>query len=208
MFVVLGRAQQYFALPALLIAGTLLTHVIITIDPDLNIAKAQESGWLLRVSDNLNVSMPFIPFATGAMEWPAVRNFVFEVITLISVTAIAVLVTAAAIEVATKRDADLDQELKGHGIANIVSGLCGGIVGSNAVARSMLNLQAGAATRLSVSSPERCALSCCLSVRKLASLCRVRCSAQRWCIWVCGSYKSGCLRRTGSCTAPTTCWSC
>ena len=51
-----------------------LTHVIIAIDPDLSIAKAQESGWLLRVSDNLNGSMPFIPFATGAMEWPAVRN--------------------------------------------------------------------------------------------------------------------------------------
>ena len=149
MFFVLGRAQQYFALPALLVGGTLLTHLIIAVDPELTIATAQESGWLLRVSDNLNVSMPFIPFATGALEWPAVRNFIFEVITLISVTAIAVLVTAAAIEVATKRDADLDQELKGHGIANIVSGLCGGIVGSNAVARSMLNLQAGAATRLS-----------------------------------------------------------
>ena len=37
------------ALPALLIADTLLTHVIIAIDPDLNIAKAQESGWLCGV---------------------------------------------------------------------------------------------------------------------------------------------------------------
>ena len=115
---------------------------IIAIDPELNIARAQESGWLLRVSDNLNVSMPFIPFATGALEWPAVRNFIFEVITLISVTAIAVLVTAAAIEVATKRDADLDQELKGHGIANIVSGLCGGIVGSKDVYKRQLYFSA------------------------------------------------------------------
>lgn len=149
MFVVLGRAQQYFALPVLLVAGTLFTHLIIALDPNLSLARAQEAGWLLRVSENLSVNLPFVPFATGALEWPALRNFVFEVITLVSVTAIAVLVTAAAIEVATKRDADLDQELRGHGIANIVSGLCGGLVGSNAVARSMLNLQAGATTRLS-----------------------------------------------------------
>ena len=85
----------------------------------------------------------------AALRLSTAPEYCFEIVVLIAVTAIAVLVTAAAIEVATKRDADLDQELKGHGIANIFSGLFGGIVGSNAIARSMLNLQAGAATRLS-----------------------------------------------------------
>jgi SulP family sulfate permease len=172
MFVVLGRAKQYFALPALLVTGTLLTHVTLFVLPyvkSLGITDTQRMGWLLRTSHRVTQVAPGMtqiseiaddglwlpmrdwihkqPFA--ALRLSTVPEYGFEIIVLIAVTAIAVLVTAAAIEVATKRDADLDQELKGHGIANMFSGLFGGIVGSNAIARSMLNLQAGAATRLS-----------------------------------------------------------
>jgi SulP family sulfate permease len=165
MFMVLGRAKQYFALPALLVSGTLLTHFILFIVPRLTsmqLSEEQKSGWLLRASHKAGLDgsggddelwLPMRdwihkrPF--GALHWSTIFDYSFEIVVLIAVTAIAVLVTAAAIEVATKRDADLDQELKGHGIANMFSGLFGGIVGSNAIARSMLNLQAGAATRLS-----------------------------------------------------------
>jgi SulP family sulfate permease len=148
MSVVLKRAKSYFALPTLLVVGTLVTHVLV-LYRDLSIEQAQKAGWLLSVTGEAGVTMPPVPLSTAALEFPTVFSFMNEVVVLIAVTAIAVLLTAAAIEVATKMDADLDQELKGHGVANMISGMCGGIVGSNAIARSMLNLQAGAASRLS-----------------------------------------------------------
>ena len=148
MFVVLGRAKHYLTLPGLLVAGTLATHLALFVS-GLNIRQGQEQGWLLRVSGAGKLWMPLRDVDLHGLHWHEVLNHSVEAIVLISVTAIAVLVTAAAIEVATKRDADLDKELKGHGIANVASGLLGGIVGSNAIARSMLNLQAGAMTRLS-----------------------------------------------------------
>jgi SulP family sulfate permease len=179
MFVVLGRATQYFALPTLLVSATVIIHAGLFLVPRLLGIQLPESfhvGWLLRASAvtraapmlqpdgsmvtsvsevvvDESLRIPIQDWITrrpfGAMHWPTILDYSFEIVVLIAVTSIAVLVTAAAIEVATQTDADLDRELTGHGIANVVAGFFGGIVGSNAIARSMLNKQAGAATRLS-----------------------------------------------------------
>ena len=169
MFLFLGRATNYLVLPVLLTAGTVLTHLGLFIMSRLSwfhLTAAQRAGWLLCAGSSgaakAKVSAPPVrdelllplrdwihkrPF--GALDLGTAIDYGSEVIALIAVTAMAVLITTAALEVKTKRDADIDQELKGHGIANVFSGLFGGIVGVGAVARSMLNLQAGAVSRRS-----------------------------------------------------------
>jgi len=148
MSLVLARFKHYLWTPGLLLGGTLLTHLVLAV-AGIHVPEAQKLGWLLNYSGGGQLLMPVQELFRRPGLISAVLHHGIEVGVLVLITAIALLFSALAIEVATKRDADLDQELKGHGLANVASGLLGGIVGSNAVARSMLNLQAGAATRLS-----------------------------------------------------------
>jgi SulP family sulfate permease len=148
MNTVLGRAKHYLWTPGLLLGGTLATHILLAAF-GVGIDEAQRQGWLLNCAGGGQLIMPLKELFTHPGLLVELFHHGVEIVVLVLITAIALLLSAVAIEVATKRDADLDQELKGHGLANVASGVFGGIVGSNAVARSILNLQAGAATRVS-----------------------------------------------------------
>jgi SulP family sulfate permease len=150
---VLFRSKHFLWLPSLLICGTLLTHVMLALR-GISVAEAQAQGWLLLFSKGGGVWLPYHEFRELFSSWqPLKAAFLWAfgggVLVLITVSAIGALVTAAAIELSTGTDADLDRELKAHGVANALSGLVGGLVGCNAIVRSALNRQAGAASRLS-----------------------------------------------------------
>ena len=67
---------------------------------------------------------------------------------VIFVTTISTLLNTAGIELATEREADLDQELKALGVANIISGALGGYVSCMSLSRTTLAYSAGARGRL------------------------------------------------------------
>lgn len=149
----LFRSKHFLWLPSLLIGGTILTHLLLMVR-HISIVEAQKQGWLLSVTKTGGAWLPYHELHDLWAHWqplsaPFVWSFLGGVAVLITVTAIGVLVTAAAIELSTAADADLDRELKAHGLANVLSGAFGGLVGCNAIVRSALNRQAGAASRLS-----------------------------------------------------------
>src|SRR5262245_41794858 len=60
---------------------------------------------------------------------------------------ISVLLNATGLELATEQDIDLDRELRITGIANVVTGLLGGVPGYLLVGESTLNHKLGAKSR-------------------------------------------------------------
>jgi SulP family sulfate permease len=156
MLVVLGRFKHFLVLPAMLVFGNAMVHIV-RVAYGATVEQAQQAGWLLKVTGGGKLWFPLRDVhwselavtGTRALPGDTIWQYLGGLLVLLSVTAIAVLVTGAAIEVATRSDADLDQELKSHGIANLISGAFGGLVGQNAVARSMMNLAAGGRTRMS-----------------------------------------------------------
>ena len=64
------------------------------------------------------------------------------------VTAISMLLNTTGIEVATRREADLDRDLNTLGVANLLSAALGGYVSCVSLSRSTLNHAAGATGRL------------------------------------------------------------
>jgi SulP family sulfate permease len=81
------------------------------------------------------------------VPWPALfgewRNFLAMLVVVI----VSILLNAAGLELATQREVDLDRELQANGLASLVSGLGGGMVGYLSVSRSLLNVRAGAVSR-------------------------------------------------------------
>jgi SulP family sulfate permease len=82
--------------------------------------------------------------AFSRVDWSVLSHQSGFAIVLPSIATIAIVLNATALEVATANDVDLDRELRANGIANIVSGCYGGMVGYLSCNRSLLNLRAGA----------------------------------------------------------------
>lgn len=88
--------------------------------------------------------LPDIPFTLDA----------FLIILPYSVSLAAVgllesLMTATIVDEMTKTDSDKNHESKGQGIANIMSGLFGGMAGCAMIGQSVINVKSGGRTRLS-----------------------------------------------------------
>ncbi|GAA5003796.1 hypothetical protein GCM10025734_41470 [Kitasatospora paranensis] len=81
-----------------------------------------------------------------AHEWPALLAVV---LTVAAVAGVESLLSSVAVDRMSHSSSDLDRELRGQGLANMVSGLCGGLPVAGGAVRSTANVQAGAVSRWS-----------------------------------------------------------
>ncbi|MGH7334214.1 MAG: SLC26A/SulP transporter family protein [Candidatus Rokuibacteriota bacterium] len=143
---IVPRLYRHFLLvPGVIVAGILVFYLGLGfLGGNLDTARTQ--GLLM------------IPIEEGARVWP--WRFVSEApwgalltewksfLAMVVVVIVTILLNAAGLELATHREVDLDRELRINGLANMTSGLGGGMVGYLSVSRSLLNYQAGAVSRL------------------------------------------------------------
>lgn len=86
--------------------------------------------------------------AHGEIDWHAIVAHLPETLIVTSVSAITIIMNSTAMGAATGQDIDLNREMRAAGLANIASGLFGGMVGYQSYNRSMLNARAGATSRV------------------------------------------------------------
>jgi len=123
------------AIPASLVALVALTILAFLLRLDVHVIGDIPSG-LPRFS------MPSFGLASlGLMFAPAIQ--------LAFLGAIDSLLTSLLVDNLTKTRHNSNQELVGQGIGNAVAGLFGGIPGSGATARTLVNINAGGRTRMS-----------------------------------------------------------
>jgi SulP family sulfate permease len=80
--------------------------------------------------------------------WRLFPGHVAEFATLLMLTAVGLLLTANSIEIATRRDLDLNRELRFIGLGNALAGLAGGHPGYHALSASVLAHRMGTPVRL------------------------------------------------------------
>jgi SulP family sulfate permease len=143
------KIKHFLAFPALLIGGTAATHLAL-LAVGFSLPTARQAGWLLDIDEGTLITAPalFLGPGThldlGALVWQS-----GQYIALVAVTATTLLLSLVSIELETGIEVDLDRELRLNGIANVVAGLCGGMVGTLSVGRTLFNYRAGARHRLS-----------------------------------------------------------
>lgn len=142
-----GRARHFLTLPIALVVGTLVVHATLRL-AGIDLATARATAWLIDVGDAARAPAALSVVELSKFDAAALMSLAGEAVALAVVTALGVLVTAAALEIAFRSDADLDRELRAHGIANLVSGALGGLVGANSAARTLLAREAGATSRV------------------------------------------------------------
>jgi SulP family sulfate permease len=137
-----------FALPGLLLISVVAVHLALRAF-GVPFAEAQASGWMFTPQLDLGLTSPWHDDVLWEFPWKALPSLSGDLLSVVFVTAITMLLNTSAIEMATEREANLDRELKWHGIANLLIAAVGGYLSVISVSRTAVNYMAGATGRLS-----------------------------------------------------------
>ncbi|MCY4334369.1 MAG: SulP family inorganic anion transporter [Litoreibacter sp.] len=127
----------YLVLPLTLMAS-LLAFYALYFGMGMNQNTLEARGLLLgpfREGGFAGALDPGLPFKA---DWGVIAAQAPLILTIALSTLIGTALNASGLELALKRDFDLNQELRGNGLANILSGLCGGLPGYHVVGETLL----------------------------------------------------------------------
>ncbi|GJF28346.1 carbonic anhydrase [Kitasatospora sp. NE20-6] len=134
-----GRVGHRLArIPAALVA--VAAGTVLSLGLGLRLARVELPGW----QHHALAEAP-----TGqllAAQWP---SLVALVLTVTAVAGVESLLSSVAVDRMTHTTSDLDRELRGQGLANMASGVLGGLPVAGGAVRSTANVQAGAVSRWS-----------------------------------------------------------
>ncbi len=134
------------ALPALLIASIAAFHLVLVL-LDTSVEEARAAGWTFWPEPVPGLALPWHADALLNFPWAALPSLSGDLLAVMFVSVVTMLLNTTGTEFATRREADLDHELKVHGIANLLTAALGGYISSISVSRSTLNYLAGARER-------------------------------------------------------------
>src|ERR1700722_14085724 len=148
LHVLLRRTKSPFALPGVLLASFAAMHLVLLVS-GTSIGAAQASGWMFHPQPAASFSLPWKTAALHAFPWSALPSFAGDVLAVMFVTISTLLLNTTGIEIATRTEANIERDLKVHGLANLLTGGLGGMVVCTSLSRSILVRTAGATSRLS-----------------------------------------------------------
>jgi sulfate permease, SulP family len=109
--------------------------------------EAEAGGWLLGPFPAARLWRWWSLRAVSEADWSAVFAQAGGIATAVFVCVIATLLNVSGIELMLRRDLDSNEELRAAGIANVVTGVAGGIPGFHALSLTSLAYRIGAAAR-------------------------------------------------------------
>jgi SulP family sulfate permease len=147
LFALRRRTDHFMMMPGALLAGTGLFYGVL-LATGTSLGTAAASGWLLEPFEGTRLWVPLTTDTLAAANWELISDQVNGMLVVSAISVIALLLNATGVELATKSDIDLNRELECAGVANLVSGLGGGMVGFQAISLSLLTDRFGAGSRL------------------------------------------------------------
>ncbi len=147
LFLARTRSRSPLVLPVLLLASVAVFYLALTL-ASVPFATAQAGGWMFRPQAAVALTLPWSSDELARFPWGALPSLSGDLLAVMFVTVISMLLNTTGIEVATRREADLDRDLNALGVANLLSAALGGYVSCVSLSRSMLNYAAGATGRL------------------------------------------------------------
>jgi SulP family sulfate permease len=142
------RSRNALILPGILAVAIIATHLVLRAK-GIPLADAQAHGWMFHPAPAAALSSPWKFSELQNFPWAQMPHLAGEFVAVMFVTTISVMLNTTGIEIATKREASVDRELKAVGLANLLSAGLGGFVSCLTLSRTILNREAGAVGRVS-----------------------------------------------------------
>ncbi|MCG6892075.1 MAG: cyclic nucleotide-binding domain-containing protein [Desulfobacteraceae bacterium] len=141
------RWKHFLIMPGLLTGAFVLFYSVLFLT-GTPVHEAREAGWLIHTSASGGL-WKFLTFHSVVQaEWSVVIAQAGSIASILLIGSVSILLNSSALELASKEDLDLDRELKSAGIANIATGLAGGMIGFTSLTITGLGLKMGVRSRL------------------------------------------------------------
>ena len=147
LLLILRRSSHFLIIPGMLAVGISLFYTALAL-AGISTSQAAELGWLLGPFNQEALFQPLTLSALAQVNWSAIVTQLDKIGAIIVLSLISLLLNASALEIAVKEDIDLNHELKSAGLANVIAGLFGSIVGYQALSLTVLTHRLNAKTRL------------------------------------------------------------
>jgi SulP family sulfate permease len=141
LLLVSRRLRHPLALPAVLVGALALFYLGASIG-GASLADLAARGWLLGPFPSAGAlwRFPLTPDRLARVDWLAVAGQAGSLAPIAVVSVVALLLNASGIELAVRRDLNLNRELLATGAANLLAGLLGGLVSYHSISLSNLNM--------------------------------------------------------------------
>jgi SulP family sulfate permease len=141
------RKSGALVLPGLILAA-LIAFNVARIASGASFEDLRAAGWLIQFPASGRLWPAIHPSDIALVDWHAILVGAVGIPTMIVVSIIALLMNATSIEIAKRRDLDLDRELRVVGLMNLLAGAGGAVPGFHSFSLSLLAERLGASTRL------------------------------------------------------------
>ena len=141
------RIRHSLFMPGMIVAIIVGFYLVAAV-LGVGLSELSDGGWLLGPFPAGRLWQPVSLAELAAVEWPAIWSQLPNLVGAVVISAIALLLNATGMELALNRDIDLNREMRAAGMANLASGLGGGLVGYAQLSMSALAARLGAANRL------------------------------------------------------------
>ncbi len=143
----LRRGGGALTIPSFLIAATLLFYLGL-FATGVSVAEAGRAGWLLGPFPEGRLWYPLHPALVSEADWSSILGHAASLGTIVLVSVLSLLLYTSGLELAVRRDIDVNQEFKVAGFGNLASAAVGGLIGFHALSLSALSHRLGAETRV------------------------------------------------------------
>jgi sulfate permease, SulP family len=148
LHILLRRSKSPFILPGVLLATIAIAHLVV-LTAGSSLTAAQTSGWMFRPQPAANLALPWKAGMLSSFPWGLLPSLVGDIVAVMFVTVITLLLNTTGIEIATRKEANVERDLRSLGLANLLTAAVGGYVSCTSLSRSTLAHLAGATGRLS-----------------------------------------------------------
>ncbi len=162
--------RSHVTLPLALIA-TAVGYYILLWASGLSLAEAREKGLLLGPFQDGGFLLGVDPALLTQADWATILSQAPVILTVIATTLIGTTLNASGLELAFRKDFEISREVKGTGLANIVSACVGGLPGYHSLSESILANRLGLVGPIAgISSAAGCAAILLLGAGMMSAL--------------------------------------
>lgn len=139
--------KHYLTMPIILILAIVVFYLGLVI-AGISTEQAIDNGLLLGSLQGDIIWQPFSFKNLLNADWPSILDQSGNISIILILSLLSLLLNTSALELTIEKDIDFDRELQSAGVANIVSGLSGGMVGYQTLSASILSYRVGARSRV------------------------------------------------------------
>jgi SulP family sulfate permease len=140
-------SHHYLVLPVFVFCSTLAFYGWLGISHQ-TLDAARTNGWILGAPSDSGVKQILTFPSLLHADWGVVFNQYTSFVALALTSIVSILLNTSALELASDEEIDLNQELRAAGMANVVGGFAGGMIGFQSLTLSSLALRTGVRSRL------------------------------------------------------------